>query len=270
LAALLLPALSYSRERACRVVCSSLMRQSVTCGIQYLGDNRGYFPDDPDEWLYTKASITPAHPIGCRWHDRDLSPEGGAMRESRGYQGRMWSYLAPDFVGLCPIFRDVARRRQCENPSHPAGLGVEPQYNSTMNAYLGSTRPGGVRRLDDVRKEEEVFFFADENAWSVPGGNGEDSLREKMAPLSARGLDDTVLLITPTPQVRDCFGTFHGGDSNRGYGNVSFLDGHVEKIDFADQLRKVLHGGRSRLGPAGNLHWAWAAKTPPPGGWDAQ
>jgi prepilin-type processing-associated H-X9-DG protein len=93
------------------------------------------------------------------------------------------------------------------------------------------------------------------------------------APLSTRALDDTALMIRPSPEAADCFATHHETQSQSltdGSGNVLFVDGHVDSIFAADQLRRKMHGGRSRLGPAGNLAWAWAARSNPPGGWEGQ
>ncbi|MHC4170781.1 MAG: hypothetical protein ACYSWQ_27910, partial [Planctomycetota bacterium] len=86
-------------------------------------------------------------------------------------------------------------------------------------------------------------------------------------------LDDTALLVTPTPRAENCFATFHDAprrDLNRGWGHAVLVDGHMERIRAEDQLRRTMHGGDSRLGPAGNLSWAWASQSPPPGGWDEQ
>ena len=146
-----------------------------------------------------------------------------------------------------------------------------------MNGYLGSIQEGGVLRETEVRDPKSVFFFAEENPWSLRPDHPEFSAEWLSAPLSTKALDDTALLISPTPQARDCFATYHGApgaDLNRGYGNVIFIDGHLEKIGAEDQLRKIMHNAsgrnQSRLGPAGNLSWAWADKSPPPGGWNAQ
>jgi prepilin-type processing-associated H-X9-DG protein len=71
----------------------------------------------------------------------------------------------------------------------------------------------------------------------------------------------------------DCFGTFHGdykSSTGRGFGNLAFLDGHVSAISVQEQLRNTMHGGKSPLGPGGNLTYAWASETPPPGGWEGQ
>jgi prepilin-type processing-associated H-X9-DG protein len=60
---------------------------------------------------------------------------------------------------------------------------------------------------------------------------------------------------------------------NTGHSYVSMVDGHVEKVTVADQLRKSrrIEGlPESRLGTGGNLHLAWPLTTPPPGGWENQ
>lgn len=271
--ALLMPALVRVRATSTDVICQSYLRQYNIAGLLYLEDNDGVFPEGSNEWLYTKESISEAHPIGCRWHDRAMAPSGEIMRASQQYQGRMWSYINEIAVGTCPTFRRFARTRGCENPEHNDELDIEPQYSYTMNGYLGTTQDGGVLRESEVRDPSRVFFFAEENSWSLRPDHSKFPARELAAPLSTKALNDTVLLIRPTPQAGDCFATYHRApskDLNRGSGNVVFIDGHVEMISVEDQLRKNMHGGNSYLGPAGNLSWAWASKSPPPGGWDAQ
>jgi len=242
-------------------------------GLAYLDDNEGVFPEGVNEWLYTEASVSEAHPMGCRWHDRAMSPRGEIMRTSPEYRGKMWTYIDEMRIGPCPTFRRFASSRGCENPDHNNELDIIPQYSYTMNGYLGTTQDGGVLRVDEVRDPSEVFFFAEENSWSVRPDHPEFGAEWLPAPLSTKALDDTVLFIRPTPEAKDCFATYHGApreDLNRGYGNVAFIDGHVESISVEDQLRRTMHSGNSRLGPAGNLSWAWANKSPPLGGWDAQ
>jgi prepilin-type processing-associated H-X9-DG protein len=74
----------------------------------------------------------------------------------------------------------------------------------------------------------------------------------------------------------DAFATYHrphGEDLNTGHSYVVMLDGHVEKVTVADQLRRskqVPKLGQSPLGPGGNLALAWPSDIPPPGGWDNQ
>ncbi len=270
LVALLMPALERSRSMATVSICRSYLRDYNIAGIQYLDDNDGIFPE-PSEWLYTRKSDSKDHPIGCRWHDQLMAPSGSIMRTSPEYRGKMLDYFGRIRIGPCPTFRRFARSRGCENPDHNSDIDIKPQYSYTMNGYLGTTQDGGVIKRSEVREPASVFFFAEENSWSLRPDHPKYPVRWLSASLSTKALDDTVLLILPTPEVRDCFATYHRpGGLDRGTGNVAFIDGHVERIRAEDQLRKNMHGGKSSLGPAGNLFWAWASKTPPPEGWDAQ
>jgi prepilin-type processing-associated H-X9-DG protein len=271
LISLLLPALNRARSYSTYMVCGSYLAQYGKAGLMYLEDNDKVFPE-PNEWLYTKMSINKEHPIGCRWHDWSMSPYGKIMRTYEEYRGTMWSYLE-ETVHLCPIFRDVARKRECENPEHNSKVEINPQYSYTMNGYLGSKENGGVRNESEVRDPSKVFFFAEENSWSVQPDHPKFPAKWLKAPLSTKALDDTVLMITPTPEARDCFATYHGAyssDLSRGAGNVAFCDGHVESVPVEGQLRAKMHGVRDSYNPAGNMDMGWASKTPPSGGWDEQ
>jgi prepilin-type N-terminal cleavage/methylation domain-containing protein len=80
---------------------------------------------------------------------------------------------------------------------------------------------------------------------------------------------------TPAP-LGEAFATYHRpkrGDLYTGFSFVSMLDGHVQKVTVADQLRKskrVAGLEDSQLGPGGNLALAWPLDIPPPGGWENQ
>jgi prepilin-type N-terminal cleavage/methylation domain-containing protein/prepilin-type processing-associated H-X9-DG protein len=274
LVALLLPALSRSKDLASRAVCLSYMAGWGTVSYVYLNDSDGLFPA-PEQWLYTKESISEEHPAGCRWHDRAMAFDGEIMDYSKEYRGQMWEYISEKSYGiyLCPEFRDYAKSRGCENPDHNQELDIRPQYNYTMNGHLGSQQEGGVLRESEVRSKANVFFFSEENCWSTRPDHPKYPAEWLTAPLSTKALDDTALLINPTPEAKDCFGTIHRApskDISHGSGNVVFIDGHVEMVSVEDQLRKVMHGGKSKFGPAGNLHLAWPIEAPPPGGWEAQ
>ena len=270
LAGLLMPSLSRVRRSSTRMVCGSYLVEYGRAGLLYLNDHDGVFPA-PSEWLYTTKSDSKSHPMGCRWHDRAMSPRGEIMTASPDNKGMMWSYILS--VRPCPTFRRFSRSRGCENTNHNRKLGIDPQSSYTMNGYLGNIKSGGVLKQTQVRDPGGVFFFAEENSWSVRSDHPKFRARWLSAALSTKALDDTALLVTPTPQADNCFATYHdapGGDLNRGSGHVVFVDGHVDRIRAEDQLRKTMHGGDSSLGPAGNLSWAWANESPPPGGWDAQ
>lgn len=306
LVGLLMPSLSKVRKISTRAICSTNMKSLGTISTIYLDDFNDRFPNS-ENWLYSAAADSPEHPIGCRWHDLVMAPNGKTMAENTTYHGQMWDLLAESKTSICPDFRDIAYKRGCENPGHIQSIDVVPQYNYTMNGYLGSTRDGGILNTAQIRNSKasflmekkatitfekspsqspaNIFFFAEENCWSVSPDNSDYPARWLKKPLSTKALDDTTLLILPTPDAENCFATFHGDsdyDDSEGFGNAVFVDGHVDMITIQEQLRQTMHAdnyekssGYGRVGfkqynPAGNLSYAWAAASEPPGGWDAQ
>ena len=285
LLAMLMPALNKVKRLSTRLVCSSNMKGYSTVAFVYLNDNDGVFPN---EWIYSKASDSRDHPMGCRWHDSDMALDGDIMNSHKEYWGQVSPYTYDFVISRCPDFRDIAKNRGCENPNHNDNLDINPAFNYTMNGYLGSTNEGGVLKSSEVRAAR-VFLLAEENSWSVRPDHPKYPAEWLTSPLSTKALDDMTLMITPTPNAKDCFGTYHGArekDYNTGYGNIAFLDGHVDSIIAEDQQRKIMHGyngrkrGRYKLsryeeepswpGPAGNLHYAWPNEDDPPGGWGGQ
>lgn len=164
-------------------------------------------------------------------------------------------------------------------------------------------------RQTEIRKEtqvtrspSEIFVFGEENSWAIntEGQQPTGSVPAWAAPynLSGKyylptGLHGTIgspaLDIQTTYRIRgqaierkehfelgDAFATCHRprkGDLNAGHSYVSMLDGHVQQVTVADQLRKsrrVPFLPESRLGPGGNLTLAWPLNVPPPGGWENQ
>ena len=64
-----------------------------------------------------------------------------------------------------------------------------------------------------------MFFFSEENTWSIPG-------------LSGAGINDNNLRATPKLN-NDVFATYHmppGRDLNKGFANAVFVDAHVERV----------------------------------------
>jgi prepilin-type processing-associated H-X9-DG protein len=271
LVALLMPSLGHSRALSTRLICSTHLRAYGQFGQAWLNDNDNAFPD-ARQWLYSSASDTDAHPMGCRWHDRTMSLDGDIMSKSPQYRGKMWEYTASLQVAPCPVFRDIARKFGCENKNHRKDIDIDPQYNYTMNAYLGTEEPGGVLKLHQARSPSIVFFFAEENSWSLSYAT-----KSLPAALSTKALDDQALTVSYTAEPRDCFATFHGAtteDMDNGSGNAVFLDGHVEEIKAPDQLPGQWSSQPQsswqvrESNPGGNLYRAWAHKSPPPNGWD--
>lgn len=156
-----------------------------------------------------------------------------------------------------------------------------------------------IRRETQVtRSPSEVFAFGEQNSWSINIKGLQPPYRSnpgRAARYDLSGPNDTggygatylgAMRIEPTREVAssastshgigDAFATYHRprrGDPNTGRSFVSMLDGHVQQVTVADQLRKSrrIEGlSESRLGPGGNLRLAWPLDIPPPGGWENQ
>ena len=160
-----MPALSRTRKMSTRLICASNMKGYGNAANVYLFDNDGVFPDS-HEWLYSSESDSTDHPISCRWHDQAFALDGPFMDETEEYQGQMWDYFGGRKT-ICPTFRRFAESRGCENVSHNRQIDIVPQNSYSMNGYLGSSRIGGVLRESEVKDPSRVFFFAEENSWSV-------------------------------------------------------------------------------------------------------
>ncbi|MBN2588681.1 MAG: hypothetical protein JXA96_02375 [Sedimentisphaerales bacterium] len=263
---LLMPSLSRVRKQSKKVVCLAILRGYSVSGLMYLDDNNNDFPSGENEWLYAEESFTPEHPLGCRWHDMAMAPDGKMMANNPEYRGQMWDYLNHGKYNICPEFRSIAGSRGCESPNHLNSITINPQYSYVINSYLGSVKEGGVLKGSEVRDPKKVFFFAEENSWTLRPDHPRYPASGLDKPLSNRALDDTMLTISSTEQAQDCFATYHEPISrsyNLGGSNVVFVDGHVDRIAIEDQLNNDERGWPE--GMIGNITYAWAAKTLPVG-----
>jgi len=159
-----------------------------------------------------------------------------------------------------------------------------------------------VKRTSQVtRSPAQVFAFGEQNSWAVnvegiqplgpPRWPAAYNLsgRYRGSPVHHGTLRYSCLEILATRivtndgglrhdvnRIGDSFATYHrpkGGDLNTGHSYAAMLDGHVEKITVADQLRRsrqIPNLNPSHLGPGGNLALAWPLDVPPAGGWENQ
>lgn len=201
LIALLMPSLDRAKQVATEVICRSRLHAFDVLGNFYLNEHDGFFPSEPEQWLYSVSSNTPEHPLGCRWHDRAMALGSEIMKTNPQFKGIMWEYMSDTDFGVCPTFRDYAASRGCENPDHNPDVPIKPQFSYSLNGYLGSTRQGSVLRRSQVRKPSRIFFWAEENSWTLRPDHPRYPARWLKAPLSTTALDDTVLLVTPTPEA---------------------------------------------------------------------
>ena len=217
LMAILMPALNRAKKQVRGILCRSNLNQYGLAARMYLDDNEGSFPYS-FTWLYKDGGR------GCRWHDASKN-----LNENPDLGGELWPYLKDKDIHLCPEFNVVARMMGCAN-CNGVTIPIEPQYSYEMNSYLNGDAWGAVpsqyrTNMEKVRKESQVknpqrvFFFSEENTWSIPG-------------LSSAAVNDNNLRSTP-PGNTDCFATYHnapGGDLDMGYANAVFVDSHVEQV----------------------------------------
>jgi prepilin-type processing-associated H-X9-DG protein len=172
----------------------------------YLDDNDDRYPSAWTSLVKTESPVS-GYQRYCRWHDPRYPADGP-----------FWSYLPEEKVHLCPSFKVLAKSEGQRHPSHVASNPVVPYYSYSMNARLGSSGDGVLKRSGITRSKSEVFFFAAENMWLRPGCNNI--------------LNDNALC----PDGRDWFGTFHSASSadlNSGTVNVVFVDSHVQEVRSA-------------------------------------
>lgn len=241
---ILMPSLKKAKQIAQEVVCKTNLRQYGLAGTLYLTENDDRFPD-PWQGLYNSCQGRNGHTQGnckydahqqfvgepqryCRWHNADYD-----LKNNPQYAGPLWSYLQNAKVNLCPIFKKLSKARGSEHDPllHVSSIPIEPQFGYSQNAYLGGANYlgyvaqfGNIAKLGKVRGPSEVFFFAEENPWTI-----ED--------ISGAVLNDTALLAKSEPDnpdnFADAFATFHsapGGNYNEGSGNAVMLDGSVETV----------------------------------------
>jgi prepilin-type N-terminal cleavage/methylation domain-containing protein len=240
---ILMPSLSKVKQIASELICKTNLRQYGLAGNLYLTENNDKFPD-PWQGLYNSCQGRNGHSLGnckyathqqfngepqrlCRWHNAEYS-----LGANPQYAGPLWSYLQNEKVNLCPVFKKISKSKGSDHPSHVGSIPIDPQFGYSQNAYLGGTsylgyvaKFGNVAKITNVRSPGRVFFFAEENPWTISG-------------LSTAVLNDTALLASSDPgdpdQFDDAFGTFHsilGSDYDSGVGNAVMLDGSVQTVD---------------------------------------
>ncbi len=245
LMAIMMPALQRVRTQAQEMSCRANLRQYGVVQNVYLGDY-----DDKFCYPWRSLVASETQPKGwtggtyeryCRWHDSRFPPDGP-----------LWKYMPEKKVNLCPTFRTLAKTMAAQHPNHRSENPIDPQYNYSLNAMLGSTeRGGGAIKLSDVsRPKDQVFFAGEENMWLRPG--------------CAQVLNDNALCGDNT----DWFGTFHGAKSsnwNGGTINCVFVDGHVDKVKSGLQVSPTNTADYSTCEFSNWEKNCWPKKTRPAG-----
>ncbi|MCP4709023.1 MAG: type II secretion system protein [Planctomycetes bacterium] len=188
LIAILMPALSKAREQARTIKCRTNLYGFGKGYVMYLDDNNGFFPP-AYSWLY-KTQLYDANYrrriIGragadaeklqqaystlnqhfCRWHDKNVNLDNVPQ-----FTGVFWPYVSDRDISLCPTFDKIASTGIAEfHAGHTDGIPIDPQYNYSMNGYLGSSWMGVVKKIGNIKKNPaQVFSFTEENVmFNIP------------------------------------------------------------------------------------------------------
>lgn len=218
LLAILMPALQRVKKQARDLICRSNLKEYGVAGRMYLDDNNGNFPN-ASTWLCQDYGL-----CGCGCHDQTKNLVFDPDRA-----GSMWPYLKNIDVHMCPEFDIIYRMMGCSRCDGTT-IPIEPQYSYSMNSYLNGDAWNSVPEQFKANHEnvlneaqvvnpQRVFWFSEENPFSIPG-------------LSGGGTNDNVLRSSPSDKA-DCFATYHmppSGDIEKGFANAVFVDSHVERV----------------------------------------
>jgi prepilin-type N-terminal cleavage/methylation domain-containing protein/prepilin-type processing-associated H-X9-DG protein len=249
LMAILMPALKKAKNLAQGVACKGNMKNYVFAVAMYCDDNDGKFCD-ADKCYFSSSEPYPVETgIGSnyrhlRWCNGDVD-----LKSHPEYGGTLFPYLMDAKSFICPAFKRLAVRNSEDQFFQASGATIrnyEPWYNYTMNAYLGSERPGikksRVLNVSEVKKPATTFSFTEESSFVDPEYNISGLNDTFMAPgddAMVQGWLNQVggnpILVEPGPDgvgpFWDTIAGFHHaptGNKLGGRGNCAFLDGHID------------------------------------------
>jgi len=216
LLSIIVPALKKTREHAKLLLCKSNLKSYGLMAATYSVDESDRLPD-PWVNFYNRHGEYPGEPHRyCRWHNPEFD-----LTVNPQYAGPFWPYLETKKVHLCSTFIRFAKLYGDQHPYHVTQVPIEPNYNYSMNRFLGG------KKMGEIKQPGEVFFFGEENIWLNPNFN------------SVYAFNDTAFC----HDLGDWFGTFHntkGGDRESGVVNAVFLDGHVQTV-WRDKTPRYAH-----------------------------
>jgi prepilin-type N-terminal cleavage/methylation domain-containing protein/prepilin-type processing-associated H-X9-DG protein len=250
LLAILIPSLRRAKEQANSIVCKSNMKNYNLAMVMYLQANREAYP-------HPIASIDGRNPGGnipagtyqkeCVWHDNRIEPKGP-----------LWPYLKAKGVNICPTFSLIARNKRKQHEEYLASIGkdinkcrrlpIEPRLSYSMNGFLSGgdeleklASKEQMPKCTNVKRPAMTLLFTEENIWTIT--KAKDGVQ-----VSGDAWND-MYFMAQKYGTRDSIATFHKApDSklNKGFGDVLFVDGHVEdKKAFDTQDMKNQSSGKS-------------------------
>lgn len=249
LLAILMPALGKAKDLAMCAACKGNLKNYTFAVAMYLDDNDGKFCD-ADKCYFSKSDAYSVETsIGSnyrhlRWCNGDVY-----LKSHPEYGGTLFPYLMDAKAFICPAFKRLAVRNSQDQFFQADGANIrnyKPWYNYTMNAYVGSQRPGikesRVLNVSEVKNPATTFSFTEESsfvdtAYNVSGLNdtfmapGNDSMVQGWL----NQVGGNPRLVVPGPEgvgpFWDTIAGFHhapSGNKLGGRGNCAFLDGHID------------------------------------------
>jgi prepilin-type N-terminal cleavage/methylation domain-containing protein/prepilin-type processing-associated H-X9-DG protein len=225
LAAMLLPALSKSKDQSQGIKCISNLRELTLAWAMYNGDNRENFPVNGNNGDSPGGTAAMPNPINPQWCPDDMSSGAAVAGEqtSIGWikAGLLYPYVGSPAVYRCPADTSTYR----SGTVFPlGGAGTDRVRSMSMNAWInpsdgayGSYQSGTgyrvFRRTADLSRPgpSSLWLLLDENPYSI---------------------NDAYFLDIPSDSGWvDCPASYH----NHACG-ISFCDGHAQIRKWNDPV----------------------------------
>jgi prepilin-type N-terminal cleavage/methylation domain-containing protein/prepilin-type processing-associated H-X9-DG protein len=263
LAAMLLPALSKSKQRAQGAQCLSQGKQMMTAIFLYTSENNEFFPPNPDD-----GNILP----GYNWCSGNAGIGGPQEFNPDVLKNPAQSLLTPYLGGNIAIFRCPADRRQgLYQGTDPSLTGkivpaartfsmsqavgtIDPQFDVTGTGGGHSGKPNlsvngpWLNGQHNNRRNSPWFTYGKASDIHAPG----PSMLWVLVDEDASGLNDAAFAFSmETTLWYDAPGTYHNGGCG-----FAFADGHSETHHWISQSRKGSDGADVADG-ADYQDWLW-------------
>lgn len=260
LAALLLPALSRAKGKAQGALCLNCGKQLMTAMIMYIGDNKDFFPPNPDDGNKIPGHNWASGEAGIGGPD-EFNPD--VLRDPQ--RSLLIGYLGQNVN----LFRCPADQRTGEyDGTNPATIGqiVPAARTFSMSQAVGTICPGfdagdghsgaptlpvNGRWLDgsgNHRRNSPWYTYGKMSQIAAPG----PSMLWVLIDEDPIGLNDAAFAFNmAAPLWQDCPGSYHAGGCG-----FAFADGHSETHKWNIVPRNEFNGAPI-TDPAGIQDWAW-------------
>ena len=249
---ILMPALTKVKEQAQTVVCQGNLKGFALGLVMYAQEHEERFPNSRKLYFYTDQQLPGETAQGTfsyrhqRWYNSQVN-----LKDHPEFGSEFFRYLAEAKALICPTFKSLAKMKgatvsnDVQWSSQQDDRFYEPWHNYTMNSYLGPKHANArVGKLTQLKRPADVFVFADEGPYAVPGinsvglndtdlwviinqGNAENAVRQFGSKYNVKPGPDGF------GQFTDIIAGFHHApsrDVTGGKGNVVFADGHIAPV----------------------------------------